>query len=75
MEVNVHEAKTTLSQLLRRVAAGESVVIARRGKPAAKLIPWDPPTERRKGGIDRGCFSVPKDFDEEDAEITQSFEG
>ncbi|TVP76727.1 MAG: type II toxin-antitoxin system prevent-host-death family antitoxin [Puniceicoccaceae bacterium] len=33
MEVNVHEAKTTLSRLLRRVAAGESVVISRRGNP------------------------------------------
>lgn len=37
--VNVHEAKTTLSKLLERVAAGERVVIARAGKPVADLVP------------------------------------
>lgn len=74
MEVNVHEAKTTLSQLLRRVAAGESVVISRRGKPTAKLIPFGPPPERRQGGADRGCFRVPDDFDVEDPELTKTFE-
>ena len=75
MEVNIHEAKTTLSKLLRRVAAGESVVISRRGKPAAKLIPWGPGQERRKGGADRGCFRVPEDFDAEDPELNRTFEG
>jgi prevent-host-death family protein len=75
MEVNIHEAKTTLSQLLRRVAAGESVVISRRGKPTAKLVPWSPPPERRKGGADRGRFCVPEDFDEEDPAINRLFEG
>jgi prevent-host-death family protein len=75
MEVSVHEAKTTLSQLLRRVAAGESVVISRRGKPTAKLVPWNPPPKRRKGGLDRGLFTIPEGFDEEDPEVHRLFNG
>ena len=38
--MNVHEAKTQLSQLLQRVQAGEPVVIARAGIPVAQLVPW-----------------------------------
>lgn len=60
-EVNVHEAKTHLSRLLRQVAAGEEVVIARAGKPVARLVPVEP-RPRRVFGIDRGRFVVPEDF-------------
>ena len=61
-EVNVHEAKTQLSRLLRRVAAGEEIVIARSGKPVAKLVPVDD-VPKRVFGLDRGLFEVPEDFD------------
>ena len=61
-EVGVHEAKTHLSRLLRRVAAGEEIVIAKGGKPVARLVPVDMPTERQLGR-DRGLFVVPDDFD------------
>lgn len=60
--VNVHDAKTHLSRLLRRVAAGEEIVIARAGVPVAKLVPVERRPERRFG-IDRGLFEVPEDFD------------
>ena len=46
MEVGVHEAKTNLSKLLRRVAAGEEVVILRSGKPIARIVPIEPPKKR-----------------------------
>lgn len=60
--VGVHEAKTHLSQLLRRVAAGEEVVIERRGEPVARLVPVR--TERpRLFGSERGKLVVPEDFD------------
>lgn len=62
MEVNVHEAKTNLSRLLRRVAAGEEIVIARAGIPVARLVPVDC-HEPRQLGSDEGLFAVPDDFD------------
>ncbi len=59
--VGVHEAKTHLSELLRRVAGGEEVVITRGGRAVARLIPVVEPT-RRELGRDRGRFEVPDDF-------------
>ena len=47
--VNVHEAKTQLSRLLERVHAGEEIVIAKAGKPCARLMPLEPPPERVLG--------------------------
>jgi prevent-host-death family protein len=61
-EVGVHEAKTHLSKLLKRVAAGEEIVIARSGKPIARLVPVAG-GRRRELGRDRGLFQVPEDFD------------
>ena len=52
--VNMHEAKTQLSQLIRAVEAGEEVVIARKGIPTVKLVPVDGPPPRRKGGFWKG---------------------
>lgn len=62
MEVGVHHAKTNLSTLLRRVAAGEEVVITRGGEPVAKLVAIGA-GERRVLGRDAGRFHVPEDFD------------
>jgi len=60
--VNVHDAKTHLSRLLRRVAAGEEVVIAKAGRPVARLVPVKAGRPRVLGS-DRGSFTVPGDFD------------
>jgi prevent-host-death family protein len=60
-EINVHEAKTHLSQLLVRVAQGEEIVIARAGKPIARLVPIESKS-RRVLGQDKGLFEVPDDF-------------
>jgi prevent-host-death family protein len=62
-EVNVHEAKTHLSRLLRRVAAGEVVVIQRAGKPVAKLVPYTAPAAQRVLGADAGRVRIADDFD------------
>jgi prevent-host-death family protein len=62
-EVNTHEAKTHLSRLLRRVAAGEEIIIANRGVPVARLVPVPPKKAPRVLGIFRGEFTVPDDFD------------
>ena len=47
--VNVHEAKTNLSRLLAQVEAGEDVVIARNGKPVARLVEYQPRGKRQFG--------------------------
>lgn len=60
--VNVHEAKTHLSQLLEAVEAGEEVVIARAGKPVARLTPLRR-VKRRLGALE-GRFDVPSNWDE-----------
>lgn len=62
--VNVHEAKTHLSRLLERVATGEEVVIAKAGRPVARLVAFGEKPERRQFGRDAGLFEVPEDFDD-----------
>jgi len=63
--VNIHEAKTHLSRILERVAHGQSIVIARAGRPVARLTPMDPPalTASRRVGFLVGEIRVPDDFD------------
>ena len=61
--VNVHAAKTHFSQLLKRVAQGEEVVIAKAGKPVARLVPVEPAAEPRRPGSARGLGRVAEDFD------------
>ncbi len=75
VEVGVHEAKTTLSDLLRRIAAGEEVTITKGGEPVARLVPISRPPVRTFG-VDRGRFEVPADFDDPLPEALQrAFEG
>jgi prevent-host-death family protein len=64
MEVNVHEAKTHFSKLLQRVAMGEEVIIAKAGKPVAKLVPLDDQPKKRTLGSAKGEFIVPDDFND-----------
>lgn len=61
--MNVHEAKTHLSKLLSRVEAGEEIVIARAGKPCARLVPYVPAATRRMPGRFRGLKIPPEFFD------------
>jgi prevent-host-death family protein len=64
MEVNIHEAKTHLSRLLQRVAAGEEVTIARSGVPVARLVPVERKKKKiRPLGMDRGRIWIADDFD------------
>jgi len=71
----VHQAKTTLSKLLCRVAAGEEVVITKGGEPVAKLVAVEPPPKRVLGR-DAGLYTVPDDFDAPlPDEVLADFEG
>jgi prevent-host-death family protein len=62
-EVNIHQAKTHLSRLLRKVAAGEEVVISRAGKPVARLVPVAEPPRPRELGKYSGQIWIADDFD------------
>ncbi len=59
--VNVHEAKTNLSRLLAQVEAGEDVVIARNGKPVARLVGYQP-KGRRQPDVLKGKLVIPDSF-------------
>jgi prevent-host-death family protein len=61
--VNVHEAKTHLSRLLEEVEAGEDVVIARAGRPVARLTALKPARPQRRLGALIGVYTVPDDWD------------
>lgn len=63
VSVNIHEAKTHLSRFLERVAAGEDIVIAKAGKPVARLVPFARRPTRRVAGEDVGKVNIADDFD------------
>jgi len=76
--VNIHAAKTQLSRLVEAAAAGQEIIIARAGKPVAKLVPLSGPAvrPRRILGAMAGRLRIPEDFDAPlpDA-VLDSFEG
>lgn len=73
--VNMHEAKTHLSRLVERVAQGEDVVIAKAGRPVARLVPYEESGEPRKLGAWKGRVWMADDFDELPPELLAAFEG
>jgi prevent-host-death family protein len=79
--VTIHKAKTELSRLIKRVEAGEEIVIARGDKPVARLTPaGPPPMKKRKPGAWKGKFTLPDSFfdplpEEELAAWEGSYEG
>ena len=58
----MHEAKSTLSQLVERAAAGEEIVIARGSEPVVKLVPVNQPEPKRQFGALKGKLVVPDEF-------------
>jgi prevent-host-death family protein len=74
--VNIHEAKTNLSRIVDEVAAGAEVIIAKAGKPMARLSPIKVPVRAKKLGRLKGRIKVPADFNAplDDATLAQ-FEG
>jgi len=73
---NVHEAKTHLSRLLDRVASGEEIVIAKAGKPVARLVPYGGPVRsERRPGYWKGKVKISADFDRLPAQVMAVFRG
>jgi prevent-host-death family protein len=74
--VNIHEAKTHLSRLVDEVAAGAEIIIAKAGKPMARLSPISAPVRKKQLGLLKGKIKVPDDFNAPLADETlASFEG
>ena len=72
--VNIHEAKTHLSRLIERVESGQEIVIARAGRPVARLIPFQVRKSPRVPGLWRGRVRLAPDFDQVDDAIRDAFE-
>ena len=73
MEVNIHEAKTHFSKLLERVALGEEIIIAKAGKPVARLSPIKQKAAPRPLGTAKGDFVVPDDFNDSLIDFEREF--
>ena len=61
--VNIHEAKTHFSRLVERAANREEIIIARAGRPLARLMPLASPTRPRRPGLLKGRIRIAKNFD------------
>lgn len=73
---NIHEAKTHLSRLVERAAAGEEIIIAKAGRPMAKLVRYEPEViPKRTPGYWRGKVRIAADFDELPDELAAAFRG
>jgi prevent-host-death family protein len=74
--VNIHEAKTQLSRLVDEVAEGKVLLIAKAGKPLAKLVPLETGKRIRKPGFLKGKIKIASDFDAPlPADMQRAFEG
>jgi prevent-host-death family protein len=60
--VNIGEAKTRLSRIIEEVAAGKEIVIAKAGKPMARLVPVKPRVPKKRLGLLKGKIKIPPDF-------------
>lgn len=75
MRVNIHQAKTQLSRLIEQAGNGEEVVIARAGKPVARLVPYAEDASPRQPGGWEGRVWIAEDFDELPADVAAAFRG
>ena len=73
--INMHEAKTKLSVLVKKALAGEDIIISKAGKPLVKLVPLDVDDRPRIPGRFKGQIKIAPDFDETPEEIIAAFEG
>jgi prevent-host-death family protein len=74
-QVNIHYAKTHLSKLVQSVMDDGEVVIAKAGKPVARLVPYHSPPPERKPGAWRGKVEISPDFDTLPPESEAAFRG
>ncbi|HET9679044.1 MAG TPA: type II toxin-antitoxin system Phd/YefM family antitoxin [Gammaproteobacteria bacterium] len=74
-QVNIHNAKTHLSRLVEDAANGEDIVIAKAGKPVARLTAYQATVPTRKPGIWRGNITIDDEFDTLPTSLAKAFQG
>ena len=72
--VNIHEAKTQFSRFVQRAADGEEIIIARGGRPLARLMPLPRRSAERQFGLEHGPFAIADDFDELPPDLQAAFD-
>lgn len=72
--VNTHEAKSRLSELIRAAEDGDEVIVARNGRPVARLVAWDSGARKRRPGAWAGRVELPGDLVGSDPEVVEMFE-
>lgn len=77
MQVNVLEAKTEFSKLIRLIESKreDSIIVARNGKPIVKIVPVEHAPVSKRIGVAKGKFAVPDDFDADNEEIAAMLTG
>lgn len=70
--VNIHEAKTQLSRFIDQVTLGESIIIARAGRPVARLVPLEAVKKTRQLGLGKAIYALPANFDSLHADEVQA---
>lgn len=70
---NIHEAKSQLSKLIELAERGEEVIIARAGRPVARLVPYGGRTDARQGGQWKNRVRISPDFDELPPDLAKAF--
>ena len=75
IQINMHEAKSKLSQLAEKAWSGDTIVIAKAGKPYLDLIPHRETSKQRTPGRYKGEIKISKDFDQTPIDIIEAFEG
>ena len=63
IQVNIYEAKTKFSKLIGQAIAGQEIIIAKSGKPVAKIVPFEKPAQDRVPGSAQGKITIADDFD------------
>jgi prevent-host-death family protein len=73
-QLNIAEARAQFSKLMKDAALGETTIIARRGKPLARIVPFDDQPSKITFGTYKGTISIPEDFDAPDQSVVDMFE-
>ena len=73
-QLNIAEARAQFSKLVKDAALGKTTIIARRGKPLARIVPFDDQPSKITFGTYKGTISIPEDFDAPDQSVVDMFE-